>query len=287
MPDKFTKLIIVFISLFMQILFMNVCKHSLIVLFSSFLTLAIIFLTLQINNKKQTAYIINENNIYELIHDLKTPVTAGLQITDLFLNEKFGEINSLQKEILIQMHNSSQYVFSLINNISTICAYEHDNINWNYEIFDINKIIKTCIQDLKYIAMDKRCSILFDYSDEEIFVFASKLQISRVLYNLITNAVNYSYPDRIITVITTIKEDKCYFEVNSFGDKLSNENINNIFEKYKSLKKTGNGLGLYICDLILKQHRCKMTVISNNKTGNCFKFNLKLSSKIPANNINI
>ena len=217
--------------------------------------------------------------LYELIHDIKTPVTSQHRIINLLVKGNFGALSENQKDILIQMNNSTGFVLNMVNNISTLCAYTNGNISDDFEIFDINELIKSFIFDLKYLAADKRCSILFDYSEEKLLVKASKIQISRVLLNLLTNAVNYSYSDRVITVISKTENGRYVFGICSYGDVIDENNMKNIFDKYKSINKTSSGLGLYICNLILKHHGSKMIVKSDKKTGNYFGFELKSVKK--------
>lgn len=253
-----------------------------------FALISVCFLSLLFIYKEKTTYFSDENNIYEIIHDIKTPATAELRIIELFLKGFFGNVNETQQEILVQMRNSSVFMVEIINNISTLCSFEHENIDWHFEAFDINKITKMCTDNLKYLASDKRCSILFDCSETETYVYASKTEITRVIYNLLTNAIKYSYPDRVITVTTNVREDKCLFSVNSYGNTFDEHKEKEIFKKFCTLNKTGNGLGLYICNLILQKHNCKMTVKSDKKTGNCFSFELKLATdKSPSLSSNV
>ncbi|MCR5260828.1 MAG: HAMP domain-containing histidine kinase [Candidatus Gastranaerophilales bacterium] len=271
MENKIYKSVNIFLVLVMFLFCCLTVKERLFIVFAGMVSACIILFLFLL--KEKVTYFSEESNIYEIIHDIKTPAAAELRATELLLKGTFGNINDMQKDILLQMRNSSEFMLNIINNISALCSYEHENINWSPETFDINEIIKMCIENLKYLSADKRCTLLFDYAEPKTFVFGVKTEITRVLLNLLTNAVKYSYPDRIITVTTKINGDKCVFTVNSFGETFDKSG----FEKYNSKNKTGNGLGLYICDLILKKHNCKMFAESNNKTGNCFGFELKLA----------
>lgn len=235
----------------------------------------IVFL-LKYHNEKYNC-LKNENDIYELIHDLKTPAIAQLRVTEYLVNGSFGNLNDSQKEIAVQLNNSARYMSDLINNFLLLCRVKHNNISFDKEKFDVNDIIKQCIADLKYIAEDKRCTILFDFSQEQIFVYGAKTELKRVVMNILTNAVNYSYPNRVITALSTIKQNTYIFEVNSFGDYIEKEQLKNICGEYKTLKKSGTGLGLYICEVILNKHNSKITVKSDKKTGNNFGFSLQLA----------
>lgn len=238
-------------------------------------TTTIVFI-LRYNREKYNC-LQNENDVYELIHDLKTPTIAQLRVTEYLANGSFGPLNDSQKEIVVQLNNSARYMSDIINNFLLLCRVKHNNISFQKEEFNINDVIKQCISDLKYIAADKRCTILFDYSQEQIFINGAKTELTRVIMNILTNAVNYSYPDRVITASSTIKQNSYVFEVNSFGDYIEREQLKNICGEYKTLKKSGTGLGLYICEVILNKHNSKITVKSDKKTGNNFGFTLQLS----------
>lgn len=238
-------------------------------------TITIVALT-KYNNEKYNC-LQNENDIFELIHDLKTPAIAQLRVTDYLVNGYFGDLNDSQKEIAVQLNNSARYMSDIINNFLLLCRVKHNNISFEKEDFDINDIVKQCIADLKYIAEDKRCTILFDYSQEQILVFGAKTELKRVVMNILTNAVKYSYPNRVITALSTIKQNSYIFEVNSFGDYIEENQLKNICGEYKTLQKSSTGLGLYICEIILKKHNSKINVKSDKKTGNNFGFALQLA----------
>ncbi len=230
-----------------------------------------------INNKiKNINHFINdENDIDELLHDLKNPVLAQIKVSEHLIKGTFGGLNETQKEIIIQLNNSARYMYDLVNNFLIVCRAKHNNININTEIFEINDIIKQCVNDLKYISYDKRCTILFDYSQELIWVKGSKTDIRRVIMNLLVNAVEYSYPNRVITANSKIENGKYVFMVNSYGNYLEKNDMQILCEKYSSLKKSGTGLGLYICKIILQKHNSTIIIKSDKKTGNNFGFELE------------
>ena len=143
---------------------------------------------------------ISENNITEIIHDLKTPCAAQIKMCELMLNGYFGELESKQKEIILSVINSNKYMLNLINNYLFYSKYQ-DSDSIKQENFDINTLISTCAENIKYLAKEKNCSINTIFSKDEIIVSASFSGIERVIINLISNAVNYSDANTEITVI--------------------------------------------------------------------------------------
>lgn len=222
-----------------------------------------------------------ENNVHEFLHDMKTPSVAIHRVTNMLIKGTFGNVSNEQKDILIQINNSSKFMVDLVNNTLTLCKINYQKEPPVLEHIDLNEITKQCISELKYIANDKRCTILFDYSQENIFVEASHIEIYRVISNLLSNAVKYSYSDRIITATIKTENNKCIFEVNSFGDCIDKKNFEDIYIRYKTLSTAGTGIGLYLCSEILKRHNSQIKIISNEKTGNSFSFSLNLSSNKP------
>lgn len=247
-------------------------------LFVVYLALSIFFIFLfpvlwekisEISVKKRT----DENGIYEIIHDLKTPAAAQLRACELLLNGRFG--NSGQKEIILSMTNSNRYMLDLINNILIYSKFKNNQINTDFEVFNINELIRKEIFSLKFLSEEKNCEIDFQSNRNEIFINASVTGIRRVIINLISNALRFADSNSTVTVKTTADDNSCEFCVLNYGKYIEEKDFRNIFKKYKSFGGCGNGLGLYISKLIISKHNSKITVKSSKTEGNCFIFRLQ------------
>lgn len=218
----------------------------------------------------------SENGVSEIIHDIKTPVYSQIRACELLLKGVFGKLTPEQEEIILSVINSNKYILDLINNLLFFSKYKNNN-SVSYDNFDINELTSACIKKLQYIAREKNCIIKSTYEREQMPVSAYFLGIKRVIINLISNAVNYSDENSVITVITTIKENYCELSVINHGRLIDFKEKKELFKKYNSIENRGFGLGLYISDLILKKHKTKIEIESNPETGNKFSFKLKLS----------
>lgn len=256
-------------------LYINLFNNLYIEMMSGLLICMIIMYISYINHQK--SFFHKDEEVNEIVHDLKTPLTAQMRVSEYLIKGAFGELNETQKEIAIQLNNSSKLMLNIINNVLYSCKLKYNNQPIETQDFDINEIIRECISQLKYPSEDKRCKIIFDYSDEKIFVHADKTEIERVIINMLSNAVKYSHPDRIIMTEAKIKKNECSIGITSYGNLIEDKNLNKIFQKHNKISKTGTGLGLFICNKLLKKHKCKMIVKSNNKIGNYFGFNIALS----------
>ena len=100
------------------------------------------------------------------------------------------------------------------------------------------------------------------------------LEIKRVLTNLLSNAVDFTY-EKIILKITEF-EHYIRFSVADYGIGINLENKNDIFNRdltfSKSQKRLGTGLGLFIAKQIVEAHSGKICVKSKNNTGTVISF---------------
>ena len=106
-------------------------------------------------------------------------------------------------------------------------------------------------------------------------------KIAQVIYNLISNAVNYTGEDKRVHITVTNLPGKVRFEVRDTGAGIEEEEIENIWERYYKSEKAhkrsvvGTGLGLAIVKNILEQHHADYGVVSTKGKGSIFWFELK------------
>lgn len=223
----------------------------------------------------------NENSLHEIIHDLKTPAAAQLRACELLLKGSFGNLENGQKELIVSMSNSNRYILDLVNNMLIYSKFNNNQINLNFEIFDINELIRKEIFNLNLLSEEKNCEIEFQSNKNEIFINASQTGIRRVIINLISNAVKFADSSSTIIIKTLADNKTCEFSVLNYGKYIEKNDFHNIFKKYKSIGNYGNGLGLYISKLIISKHNSKIMVKSSKTEGNCFSFRLQ-AVKSPA-----
>ena len=111
-------------------------------------------------------------------------------------------------------------------------------------------------------------------------VMADKERIHEVLINLIINAIKYSpNADKVIIKLVE-KETEIIISVRDFGFGITKEEQKKVFERFFRVKdKTDNkieglGLGLYLVNEIIKQHKGKLWVKSDYGEGSTFSFSL-------------
>lgn len=220
---------------------------------------------------------LKEDFVATLTHDLKVPIIAETNMLELFLNESFGKVTEKQEIALKNMQSSNRELLDLVQIVLETYKFRSQTIRLYRENIMLNDFLEEIISEMRPIA-DKSKNNLILNSSRNIRVLADRMQLKRVIKNLIQNAISYGEAKSPIEI--TICEEPKYIviKVKDFGKGISKEDIGKIFNKYysaaKKFRKIGTGLGLYLSFQIAKAHGGDLTVES--KVGEFTEFSVKL-----------
>lgn len=230
-----------------------------------------------------------ESFIATLIHDLKTPTFAQINTLGLMLKGNFGQLNSTQKEMIELLKKSSEYVKDLVTTILDTYRYENGEIRLNFEEFDIVELISTMCKGIKNLADEKKQNIIFVHKSENCNLKADKLQIKRVIFNLLNNAITYGHKSTDIIVKIEQKAKGIECTVTNKSERITEKELSTMFKRFKKTQlshfnKTSTGLGLYISKQIIDMHGGEIFVRSLTDGTCIFGFEIKKKQEIIPNN---
>lgn len=111
---------------------------------------------------------------------------------------------------------------------------------------------------------------------------ADEPKLQRGFLNLVRNALKFSPADTPVHVRLTARQGKVVLSVHDQGPGLSAEEMNTLFQKYRTLPQSrsrgGTGLGLYGCGLIVQAHGGRCRVESSPDFGTTFFIELPAKS---------
>ncbi len=213
-----------------------------------------------------------------LTHDLKVPIIAAANMIDLFLNKKFGEISEKQEFALKNMKSSNNELLELVQVLlETYKIDDKGGIELYKEYIDLNSFTQEVVEDMIPLTKDLSIKLNFIPADKKVSINGDKMQLQRVIKNLVSNAINHSNTHKDIDV--KIGEEKGFATISviDYGQGIPKDEIKMIFNKYysaaKKLRKVGTGLGLYLSQQITEAHGGEITVESeeNVRTEFCVK----------------
>ena len=220
---------------------------------------------------------LKEDFVATLTHDLKVPIVAASNMIDLFLANKFGEISEKQKFALDNMKSSNNSLLELVQVLLETYKLKEQGIKLLKEEINLNPFVDKIIKEMKPIANESKLDINFVKNKEDIVVMADSMQLTRVIKNLISNAIDHSNTQKFIDVEIGKTQGFVTISVIDYGQGIGKDEIKMIFNKYysaaKKLRKVGTGLGLYLSQQIMQAHGGEIVVTSeeNVRTEFCVK----------------
>ena len=217
--------------------------------------------------------------IANVSHELRTPITSIKGFVEGIVDGTIPPQN--QARYLAIVKDETDRLTRLVNNLLDMARLESGEFYLQFVRFDIVEMTRRCIIGLANLIEAKNLSVDARFDGEQMFAEGDMDSIERVIYNLLHNAVKFSYNNGVIRV--TIREDKgcLYVSVSDDGIGIEEGELTKIWERfYKTDKsrgrdKTGTGLGLSIIRSIIHEHQQKINVYSKLGEGTTFEFTLK------------
>lgn len=220
---------------------------------------------------------LREDFIATLTHDLKVPIVAEANILDFLITGKFGDINEQQYEAIYNMKACNQELLELVQILLETYKVNEAGIELNKEEIDLVPFITSAIDEMQPII--EKSSLSINFRPENYFkIFADKIQLKRVIKNLIQNAISHSESYKDIDIKIENESDFVAIKIIDYGKGIPKEDIEKIFNKYYStaekFRKIGIGLGLYLSQQIIKSHGGEITVYSEENVSTEFCINI-------------
>ncbi len=207
-------------------------------------------------------------------HELKTPMTSVkgyLQLLERSIDKNDPEVfrSRLQK-----VQNQVEKLNLLIADLLDFSKIESGKLKFNKKYFSLEVVLKDVLdvmqQSNPQVKLIKKGTI-----GEEIY--GDEMRIEQVIVNLISNAIKYAPESEEIHINTEQHDDEIFLSVTDFGMGMSEEHQKKVFDKFYRIEETserfqGLGIGLHICQEIIKRHNGKIGVNSAPNKGSEFYF---------------
>ena len=193
------------------------------------------------------------DDIANISHDLRTPLTAMIGYLSLSKEEKDFLQKSLYIDIALQKAMSLQ---SLVDNFLEMSYIDSDACQIQLISLDLNKIIRDELLASYCEFENHSITPLIELPEHPVMILGNELAIERIIQNLIANAISYSTGQ--IEVCLKMKGEGAELIVRNSSHFISDQEREKIFDRFyraSTERISGHaGLGLYIAkQLILKQ----------------------------------
>lgn len=218
-----------------------------------------------------------EDLICALSHDLRTPLLATRTTLDSMLKGAFGHVSDTWREVFEEYHQANEDLLKLVEALLDVSRYEAgggphlswDTLNWE-------KIFVKVITQIK--ATSKReFAITYKISQSLPSVYGDRIEIQRVVQNLLENAIRVSEPNKeIFLEVATLGKAQVQVSVSDQGSGIAIQDKERLFHRFIQGRgqRGRSGLGLYLCRQIVEAHGGTIGVESTLGEGSTFLFTL-------------
>lgn len=222
----------------------------------------------------------------DVSHELRTPVTIvrGQLEVALMTAANEEELRAAIESALGDIDRLSQLIRALLQ----LAKAESGQIVLQWAWNDLYPLTAQVLEELEIAAADKGVQLTSKLS-RNVWVQCDHLQIERVLYNLIDNAIKYTPVggNVHVTLEESPEDGIALLEVQDNGIGIPAEHIPHLFDRFyrvpsRSGEEKGLGLGLSFVAWIVKAHNGSIQVDSSEGSGTKFTVSLPLAANSPA-----
>jgi PAS domain S-box-containing protein len=221
------------------------------------------------------------NFIATISHELKTPISSIKMSLKLLEDNRIGEMNVEQKQLLENIEEDSRRLLQITGELLDMAQVETGKLSLNFGSTHPRNIVDYAVKALKITAEQKQVTLDVKCDQNLPDVRADLDKTTWVLINLLSNAIKYSHEKSSVELVVKIyKADEIEFSVQDHGQGIDERYLSRLFERYfkvpgASTEQTGTGLGLAIAKDFIEAQAGKIGVESEVGEGSRFYFTLK------------
>ena len=213
-------------------------------------------------------------------HELKTPLVPIQLYTEMLLEGVLGSLDDKQIKALHSIHTSILSLIELVDDVLDITKLELGRLTLYKKQVDVKDLLNKNIESLSMFAKEKNVTLELDLKTSGK-IFCDSKRINQVVSNLIKNSIDF-VPEKSGLIKLTLEKnaESFVFTLTDNGPGIPEEKQKYLFQKFYKIdtsptrKHGGSGLGLTICNGLVKSHGGEIWIDKEYTQGSCFKFTI-------------
>lgn len=221
------------------------------------------------------------NFIATISHELKTPLASSDFTVKLLQDERTGNLNEEQKELVQHIRDDNQRILKILSELLNLSQIETGRIQLNRSEARPESIVHSALQTVASAAREKNIEIRQAVDADLPILYVDAEKTVWVLNNLLANAIRYSMPNSVVDVSIRKQQTELIFSIRDTGPGIAAEYQGRIFDRYFQVpgsQPTGTGLGLAISRDFIESQGGSIGVQSEIGQGSLFYFTLPVSA---------
>jgi len=214
-------------------------------------------------------------------HELKTPLAAIREGTELLTDGAVGELDSSQREVVVILRDNSIRLQQLIENLLSFSAWQARHTGLELSDFRLRPLIKSTLETHQLTAMAQRVHL--DLKVQDIELRADRAKLKLILDNLVSNALKYSPRGGTLYLHAGAQDNQLVLDVADTGAGIAKEERDAIFDAFYSGRAPqaghlkGTGIGLSVVLEFVQAHGGTIEIMDNIFPGAHFRVRLPLA----------
>ena len=238
------------------------------------------------NEELLSATRVKSDFLANMSHELRTPLNSINGFSEVLYDETFGPLNDKQKTYVKNILSSGKHLLLLINQILDTSKIEAGKMRLDLSMVDLKSLLHEISQLMANLVGKKKLQMELEISEELPKIEADELKTKQIIYNLLSNAVNFTPPGRKIGLRSKRIDGMVEIEVWDSGIGIASEHMDKIFEGFfrvdtpYSRIAEGTGLGLSLSKKLVELHGGNLKVESEGlNKGTLVRVTMPISSK--------
>jgi len=212
--------------------------------------------------------------IANVSHEVRTPLTSLIGYADILTQENHGKLNARQMEYGLGILDSSKGLMHVINDILDLASIEAGMMTLQLDTVEVHSMLVSVLNLIRERARRKNLEVEFDCPPDIGWIVADEKRLKQVLFNLLSNAVNFTPPHGAVILSAARHGDgndaSVAFRVSDTGrgmPKPEQLDIFGAFERTVGNGQAGAGLGLSLVQRFVELHGGEVEVKSQPGKG--------------------
>lgn len=218
-------------------------------------------------------------------HELRSPLAALKGEISVALNRPRSAAE--YRDTLSELETSVDDMTHVVEDLLTLARTNNDTQPAAQPIEVVEMVMGVCDR-MMVLAHEKSLELRVKLSADQPVVTGDRSQLTRVVTNLVDNAIRYTPTGGVVEVRVSRNATHALVEVQDTGIGIAPEHVPHIFERFyrtdsaRSRENGGTGLGLAIAQAIMQRHSGDIVVASEAGVGTLFTVRLPLDAKLAA-----
>ncbi|MFP4692637.1 MAG: ATP-binding protein [Halothece sp.] len=211
-----------------------------------------------------------------ITHELKSPLTAIVGLSNLLNQNSIGELNERQQRYVNQVYQSGRQLMNLVNDLLDLARLETGQLQLHPEAVDLKTVCDRAYDQAQQQTPESQAQFTLHIESGLDTMVADELRLRQMLVHLLSNARKFTTEEGEIGLEVNQWDGWIAFKVWDTGIGIPEESQHLIFQKFQQLEDpmtrqfSGTGLGLVLTQRLAHAHGGDVSFISESGKGSQF-----------------